>query len=293
MNENYPTLAHFSEIVGIPCDALVKGFEVEKQFHENILREPDHLKRQRLYQQVYEMVHPIYGSVPSEAVFDSPVNPKEHTVRLFTPELSGKSVLDVGCGRGAFLVGIARSLPHGSLLGLDAAVPEQVRDDIPVHFQKSDIVRFTTSDQFDVVFSDNVIEHVAPADLDTHLQSIRKALVTGGSLIVLTPNRLFGPWDVTRIIDDSYTNRVPAQGSHLNEMTYQELITALERNGFGNFRTVLPLAKISSKFSGVRIPARIAVMLERIPYLVRRFQDVPDKWKILPAFEITVICNRL
>jgi hypothetical protein len=55
------------------------------------------------------------------------------------------------------------------------------------------------------------------------------------------PNRLFGPSDVTRIIDYSRTGKTRAQGTHLNESTYGDLIPILERNGFQNFRTILPI----------------------------------------------------
>lgn len=292
MDTTYNCLESFSACIGIPADSLVKAFEVEKEFHEKVLLEPDPSRRQALYQQVYDTVHPIYGSVPSDDVFDCNVNPKEHTIWLFTKELAGKSVLDVGCGRGAFLVGIARMLPHKKLLGLDAAVPDRVRRDIAVQFQKSDVVDFKTEENFDVVFSDNVIEHIAPRDLDTHIRSLRDALNSGGTLIVLTPNRLFGPWDVTRIIDDTYTNAVSAQGTHLNEMTHQEVVTALKRNGFKDFKTVLPLSKIRRKFGSVRVPANMVTWLEKSPILVRFFQAIPDKWKILPAFEISIVCTK-
>jgi 2-polyprenyl-3-methyl-5-hydroxy-6-metoxy-1,4-benzoquinol methylase len=287
----YPCLDHFASTIGLPPAALAKAYEIEKVFHERILREADFATRQRLYREVYETVHAIYGSVPSDEVFASEPNPKEHTLWLFGSELANRSVLDVGCGRGELLVGIARRLPHGRLVGLDVAVPPS-NGKLGIEFRAADIVAFDAAEGFEVVFSDNVIEHIAPADLDAHLQSVRRALRPGGTFIVLTPNRLFGPWDVTRIVDDNYANAVPAQGTHLNEMTYRELLPALARNGFGRFRTVLPLAKVQRRFRSVRLPAQVMSLAEATPPLVARVQAMPTKWRHLPAFEITVICRR-
>jgi len=289
---DFPCLERFSEKVAIPAPALVRGLEVERVFHRRVLEEQDFDRRQALYSDVYEAVHPIYGSVPSEEIFHGEGIPRAHTLWLFERELAGRSILDVGCGRGEFLVGVARSLPHGRLVGLDAVVPRS-DPELGIEFRQGNIVRFAMDAPFDVVFSDNVIEHIAPADLDTHLASIHGALKDGGKAIVLTPNRLFGPWDVTRILDDSYTNSVPAQGTHLNEMTHAELAAALRRNGFQQLRTVYPVAKVERRYRTVRFPAALMEWAERVPGLVRLAQGVPDKWRFLPAFEISVIATKV
>jgi 2-polyprenyl-3-methyl-5-hydroxy-6-metoxy-1,4-benzoquinol methylase len=287
----YPCLEHFSSLIGIPGEALARAFEIERVFHQRILEENDFERRQALYQDVYQTVHPIYGSVPSDEEFRGDHNPRAQTIWLFTPELAGKSILDVGCGRGEFLVGVARSLPHGRLLGIDAVVPPS-DPALGVSFRADSIVRFDLGERFDVAFSDNVIEHIAPADLDTHLGSIRGALREGGILIVLTPNRIFGPWDVTRILDDHYSGRIPAQGTHLNEMTHVELAAALRRNGFHRLRTVLPVSKVSRRMGRVRVPFAIPALGERVPGLTHFARGVADKWRYLGAFEISVIARR-
>ena len=230
----YPDLERFAQSMKMPPENLVKAFEIEKEFHTKILAEPDRRKRRDMYQEVYNVVHPLYACYESPA----PGNPKDYQIRQFRRELSGKSVLDLGCGNGNLLLSIANNLPHGRLLGIDASVPRLPKEQSQVEFHLGDIVEFETDETFDVVFSDVVIEHIAPADLPIHLASVRKALRPGGKFIVVTCNRLFGPTDVTRIIDFHNVNRVPAMGTHLCEMSFTELQDLLKANGFGRFRTV-------------------------------------------------------
>jgi 2-polyprenyl-3-methyl-5-hydroxy-6-metoxy-1,4-benzoquinol methylase len=291
-NTDFPCLEHFAGTTGFAPDALVEAFGIEKVFHEAITNESDFETRQALYKEVYETVHAIYGGRESVEIFRQEANPKEHTVWLFGKELAGKSVLDVGCGDGALLVEIDRRLEHGALAGMDAVVPPS-DGGIGIDFLQSDIVKFETEDKFDLVFSDNVIEHIAPSDLDFHLASIRDALLDNGTLVVLTPNRLFGPWDVTRILDDNYVNAVPACGTHVNEMDHAELVRALKRHGFGRFRSVWPTAKITRRWRNFRPPTGLMVLAEKLPGIIPLLRRKREKWRILPAFEMSVVCSKV
>ena len=138
--------------------------------------------------------------------------------------------------------------------------------------------------------SDNVYEHIAPQDAPAHLASIRRALRSGGTLIVLTPNRLFGPWDVTRILDDSYSGRISAQGTHVNETTFSEIRPRLAAAGFGRFRSLVPTARSRGHLVRRRVPTRLLAAFERIGPLTRRLQAMQKRDR-LTDFEITVIAT--
>lgn len=113
----YINVNRFSKSIKIPVDNLIKAFEIEKLFHEQILKEKSFEKRQKLYQNVYNTVHPLYGK--EEIDIQKSKNPKDKVVRLFCKELEGKSILDVGCGEGYFLESISRNLKHKDLVGID------------------------------------------------------------------------------------------------------------------------------------------------------------------------------
>jgi 2-polyprenyl-3-methyl-5-hydroxy-6-metoxy-1,4-benzoquinol methylase len=119
---------------------------------------------------VYNKVHLIYGTFPAANNTD---NPKKKIVRLFRKELEGKSILDVGCGQGAFLRSVAFQLDHKRLVGIDISDSILPKNESSIEFINCDIVDFDLNDKFEVIFSDQVLEHIAPADLPIHLSSLQ------------------------------------------------------------------------------------------------------------------------
>jgi SAM-dependent methyltransferase len=69
----------------------------------------------------------------------------------------------------------------------------------------------------DVVFSDQLIEHLHPDDTELHFRLVRKILKPQGVYIFRTPHRFSGPHDVSRYFSDE------AEGFHLKEWTYGEI----------------------------------------------------------------------
>jgi 2-polyprenyl-3-methyl-5-hydroxy-6-metoxy-1,4-benzoquinol methylase len=64
---------------------------------------------------------------------------------------------------------------------------------------------------FDLVVSQQVIEHVHPEDVPIHLREVARVLRAGGTVAIETPNRRTGPQDVSRGF------AVEAEGLHLRE----------------------------------------------------------------------------
>ena len=88
--------------------------------------------------------------------------------------------------------------------------------------------QFEAAESYDVVFSDQVLEHFHPLDIPEHLQSAHRILKKSGRYILCTPHRFSGPHDVSRVFKcDS-----PC-GMHLKEYTNREVIAALKLAGFG------------------------------------------------------------
>lgn len=288
-NDGYPHLHSVARDLGVPAESLVQAFEVERDFHERILAEPDPAARKRMYREVYETVHPIYGTKPSDPGEDCSKYP---VVRMFRKELAGKSILEVGCGTGLFLRSVARLLPHKELVGLDTSAPVLPGAQNGISFLQADVTDFKTPRKFDVVFSEHVIEHIAPADLHAHLDSIVNALAEDGVLIVCAPNGLFGPSDVTRIVDRSHRGRTAAQGTHLHEPTHGELMEQLERHGFSCFRSIFPLMKVRNRLPFVRFNARLMAFLERKPLLMGLLHALRFRGRCIARFDTVLICRR-
>jgi SAM-dependent methyltransferase len=285
----FPDLDRFSRSVGIPKERLVEAFEIERRFHEAVLAEPSAERRKALYEEVYAAVHRLYGK--TEVDLRTAPNPQASLVRLFRKELAGRSILEVGCGVGFFLAGVARQLAHGPLVGLDVSIPEASRRHPELELVEADVIRFDLGRRFDVVFSNQLLEHIAPADLAAHLRSVRAALVDAGTLIVLAPNRLFGPSDVTRIVDFSQTGRVPAQGTHLNETTHEELLPALAEHGFRDFRTVLPVPGLRDLVPGLRLRPGWLTRVERSPAALGLLRRIRVRGQCVARFGVTLIAT--
>ena len=59
---------------------------------------------------------------------------------------------------------------------------------------------FEQSESYDYVISDQVIEHLHPADFQKHLKNISKILKNNGKFIFRTPHRFIGPSDISALL---------------------------------------------------------------------------------------------
>jgi 2-polyprenyl-3-methyl-5-hydroxy-6-metoxy-1,4-benzoquinol methylase len=293
-NTLYPYLDAYSKERKVSAINLIKAYEIENEFHKKIMTEESSKNRKSLYANVYNAVHPLYGKRTNSYVHHN----YDKLVNLFGKELKGKSVLDIGCGEGHFLISIARNLPHKNLVGIDASIPHLPQDNnnLGIEFRLGDIIDFGLQEQFDVVFSNHVIEHIVPADIQTHLLSVRKAMKSDGLFIINAPNRLFGPWDITCIKDNSHTNKMPAQGTHVNETTYSDIIPILQKNGFDNFKTVFPIPRIKYYLRNLRFSSSFLVSIENnVPLMNLLYASKifgGKKRGCIAHFDLTLICNK-
>ena len=85
----------------------------------------------------------------------------------------------------------------------------------------------------DVVYSNQLMEHLHPDDALEQLQNIRRALARDGIYICITPSRLTGPHDVSRYFDPVAT------GFHLKEYTATELAKLFKQVGFRKIRVAI------------------------------------------------------
>jgi len=287
--ESYPFLRRFSHLIGIPEENLLKAFEIERHYHKLILQEAAAEKRKLLYREMYNQVHPLYNKSNTA---ESGKNPFRRMVKLFKRELNGRSILDVGCGTGSFLKCVADTVPHGRLVGIDTSLSVLPKSKNSIQFIESDVIDFEVNNSFDVVFSHHVLEHIAPADVASHIGSIKKVLSPGGCLILCAPNRLFGPSDVTRILDYTNCNRTRAMGSHLNELSYTETITLLQKYGFSDFKTILPLRLLKYGFPNLRLDPSFLIHLENHPKLLNLLYLLRFRSRCLLAFDVVLVCRQ-
>ena len=101
--------------------------------------------------------------------------------RLIAPQ-PGERVVDVGCGT----TGLAASEPDLDVTGVD----RELRPGYPgTRFVQGDATQLPFTDgEFDVAYSNSVIEHLAPAAREEYAREVRRV---AGRWFVQTPNRAF------------------------------------------------------------------------------------------------------
>ena len=141
------------------------------------------------------------------------------------------SVYEIGSGKGDLIAYLSRR-------GFKCKGTEITRERGEKHQSPDPNLSWGTSDgvhlasveragTFDLVISDQVIEHLHPADLKTHLRNVHAILAPDGRYVISTPHRFTGPHDVSRVFRSDRP-----EGMHLKEYTYRELVAAAHVAGF-------------------------------------------------------------
>lgn len=286
----FPDIDKYARLENLSKAILAQAFQLEQKYHRLLLNQKDAQKRATLYDQFYSELIPLYNR--NTSIIDGK-NPKDKYVNLFKKELEGSSIVDYGCGQGQMLKSIARKLQVNKLTGIDIVIPNELKGHDDIEFIESNIMQHTFEEQFDVAVSDNVLEHLVKEDALLHLGSIFSNLKSRGKLIIIMPNRLFGPWDVTRIKDFSQSGRLPAEGGHVNESTHTEMVDQLKAIGFKEFSTILPIPKLKYLFfRNIRINTTWIERIEQSPRLLRLLKTLRFKGVCLLKFPVIIVAKK-
>ena len=113
----------------------------------------------------------------------------------------------------------------------------------------------------DLIFSNQLMEHLHPDDVLEQLENIYNALKIGGVYFCITPNRLTGPSDISKYFDSVAT------GLHLKEYTNTEIEKLFKQVGFTTIKKYLYI-----RGSRLLLPLIFAKCLEsllsRLPVLL-------------------------
>jgi SAM-dependent methyltransferase len=187
-------------------------------------------------------------------------------LRLLAPFVSSRTIFaEIGPGDCSLALAVAPLVEM--VYAVDVADGLATADSWPpnIRFVHTDGVCLDVpSESVDLVFSNQVLEHLHPDDAYDHLVEIRRVLRPGGRFVCVTPNRLSGPWDVSRGHDPIAT------GLHLREYTLSEQADLLRRVGFR--------VRLVASYHGAtllrRLPERPVRMFERaleqLPAAARR-----------------------
>lgn len=242
---------------------LREHYELEKQLANKLLRASPE-QRLSLYNQVYDELY--------RTISHHPRNTRRYDVhaqqayvhhqitslrRYLTPNTR---FLEVGPGDCALSLAVASDVQY--VYAVDVSAVAMANLHLPDNFEA--VVTDGCSipvppASIDLAYSNQLMEHLHPDDAKAQVQNIYAALVPHGLYLIQTPNRLYGPHDISKYFDDI------AMGFHLREYTYTELNRLLRSVGF---KDIWALVRVRGSI--VHIPALLVGWLETLIQFVPR-----------------------
>jgi SAM-dependent methyltransferase len=248
-------------------EQIREHYEIEKELASR-LRNASKEERRSLYAAVYDE---LFRRVPSHPQLTQKASPEEKT-RAIAAQMnflrrflrSGDVFLEVGPGDCALALEAARVAKQ--VYAVDVSDEITKAASFPENFKLflSDGCAIPVEpDSVQVVYSNQLMEHLHPDDAFEQLENIRRALAPRGIYVCITPNRLTGPHDVSTYFDPVAT------GFHLKEYTVAEMKAAFKKAGFTKVKTY-----IGAKSLFLRFPVLPLVfcekILEMLPFSLRK-----------------------
>lgn len=237
-----------------PLERLTAHYTLEAALSQRLMKSARE-DRSALYGQVYGQ---LFDELP-----DHPQRTGRKAVRaeliaaqlaLLRPFLTKDSIyVEIGCGDAILTKQVAAYVR--SAVGVD--VTEQLLEGDPPDsfaFALSDGINLPFPDGMaDLVYSNQLMEHLHPEDAAAQLAEIVRILKPGGQYICVTPNRLTGPHDIS-----VYFGYEP-KGFHLREYDHRSLAGLFRAAGF---RQVAAL--VSAKGHRSQLPIGVIGLAEAV-----------------------------
>ena len=164
-------------------------------------------------------------------------------LRKYFPHFS--SLLEVGCGTGFVLSGIAQAFPGARIAGSEihtAGLAFAARRLPTVELQQMDARKLPYREEFDVVAAFDVIEHIVEDELV--LQNFHRAIKPGGGCLITVPQH---PW---------LWSPVDEEACHQRRYTASELHTKVRAAGFRIVRSTSFVTLLLPLMLASRLAAR-------------------------------------
>lgn len=241
-------------------------YKLEKELAQRLLNAGRQARRQ-LYSQVYREYAqrlPPHRQLAQQQTPQAQYHAVALQAQLLNPFLNQDTTfLEVGSGNNALALYLAQQV--GRVIAVDAVVENKDNFDLPANFQliEVDMPPFDLpAESVDVAYSCHFIEHLHPEDAYKHMVEMRRLLAPGGHYICVTPNRLYGPHDISRHFDKV------ASGLHLKEYGYQELVSLLRSAGFKRIKKLYGIGQPPTYRS--ILPYQVAeIVLDHLPHDIR------------------------
>ncbi len=223
-------------------------YEFEKVLAQKLRQAPKE-ERKGLYTSLYDELFKKFPYIITGQKDNS--RNQENLVRRFLSR--DKTFLEVGPGEGKLLRRVVPSVKKAYALDVSNEITKKIEDESGIKVIISDGSSIPLEDEsVDVVYSNQLMEHIHPEDALEQLKSILRVLKKGGAYLCVTPSRLSGPHDISRRFDDVAT------GFHLKEYTVHELRDLFLKVGFSKVKLLVGYGLF------VPFPLALALLLELV-----------------------------
>jgi SAM-dependent methyltransferase len=243
-------------------------YTVERRLADRLREAADARERQRIAATMYDELFRLVPDHPRLAEKAADTTLRERDIGWNMAQLKpylrrGCTFLEVGAGDCALASRVAQTA--AKVFAVDISVrsrklrlPRNVRF---VRTRGTDIG--VPIETVDLAFSDQLMEHLHPDDAVAQLKNIRRVLKPGGVYLCVTPNRLYGPSDVSGYFEEV------ARGFHLREYSVREIRAIFREAGFPKQHVY-----IGARGLFLRCPAflveTIETTIEWLPQVLRR-----------------------
>jgi len=245
-------------------------------------------ERGALYVTVYEELfrrvpnHPILFRTVTQEQREKVIRWQLQFLRRFLKPTY--SFLEIGAGDCALALAVAKVVEKVLAIDVSAKLIESVKPPHNFELRLSDGSSIDVPENtVDVAYSNQLMEHLHPDDALRQVREVYRVLKPGGVYVCVTPNRLGGPYDISRYFD------TVATGLHLKEYTVTEASDLFRSVGFARIR-----AYIGARGLYLRPPLSVVrafeTILESLPPRVR--QSICDLKLMRPAMMIRLVAKK-
>jgi ubiquinone/menaquinone biosynthesis C-methylase UbiE len=212
-------------------EQLYKIYTVEKEQAAKLRNANSKEDRKKLYGPVYEY---YFSQLPFHSQFtvknDSNKIKKrvDHQWHQLKPFMNKKAVfIELGAGDCSFSLAVSNEFAKVYALEVSQEITKEIKFPENVECVIFDGFNIPFSyNTIDVVYSNQLMEHLHPDDAIEQLTSVFNVLKKGGTYTCITPNKLIGPADISRF----YTKNLV--GFHLKEYSTTDLSRLFRKIGF-------------------------------------------------------------
>lgn len=216
---------------------LREHYVVERELAERLRKAP-RAARTALYPQVYDE---LFRRLPHHPQLARRSDPAEAARRRRKVELQARFLrrfvgprtvfAELGAGDCSLALALAPFVERVYAVEVSAQITSGVAAPANFRLVLTDGPRVPLADgSVGFAFSDQLMEHLHPEDAADQLREVLRVLGPGGRYLCITPNRLYGPSDISWHFDDEAT------GLHLKEYSAGELRRLFLANGFREVR---------------------------------------------------------